>query len=144
MSAITGKGGKVMYGSVVLANIDEWSIDGFTMETIGTTAFNVSGSTNVNTFISTVGDGGSISFKGNYDPADSTGQRALAAVCQAGAGLTNLYLYANTSTFWRVGSGGEIIVTKTDAVTLPRSNKGTINFQGKVSGAAMEQVGTGT
>jgi hypothetical protein len=90
------------------------------------------------------GKPGTIAFSGNYDPADSTGQAALATVCQAGAGLTNLYLYVNTSTFWRVGSGGEIIVTRADAITLPRSGVGTITFEGQVSGAALEQVGTGT
>ena len=40
--------------------------------------------------------------------------------------------------------GGVIIVTKCDAVSLARSGIGTISFEGKVSGAAMECVGTGT
>jgi hypothetical protein len=141
MAAISGSGGKVMLGSVVVANIKEWSLSGFVMGTLDTTAFG----TTIMTFIpDETGDPGTVSFSGNYDPADTNGQKAIEALCVAGTTSTNLYLYANTSTFWRVGSGGNIITTKGKAVTLPRSGLGTISFEGKVSGAAMEQVGTGT
>jgi hypothetical protein len=140
-NAISGRNGKVMYGSVVLAGQVEWSMSGFVQSTVETTAF---GDTVKSFLAADAGDPGTISFNGNYDPTDSTGQLALTAVCQAGTGLTNLYLYANTSTFWRVGTGGTIIVTKVDAVTMPRNGIGKINFEGQVSGAAMEQVGVGT
>lgn len=141
MAAINGSGGKVMLGSVTIASITEWSLSGFTMGTLETTAF---GDT-IKTFIpDDTGDPGTISFSGNYDPSDSEGQRALDALCVAGTTSTDLYLYANTNTFWRVGSGGEIITTKGKAVTLPRSGLGTVSFEGQVSGAAMEQIGTGS
>ncbi len=90
------------------------------------------------------GDPGTISFSGNYDPADTNGQKALDAICVAGTELTNLYLYTATSTFWRVGANGKIIVTKAKAYALARSGVGTVSFEGKVSGDDMEQVGTGT
>lgn len=141
MSAINGSGGKVMLGSVVVANIKEWSISGFTMGTLETTCFG----TTIKTFIpDNTGDPGTISFSGNYDPNDSAGQKAIDALVLAGTLSTNLYLYANTSTFWRAGTGGSIITTKGKAVTLPRNGLGTISFEGKVTGAAMEQVGTGS
>lgn len=141
MAAISGLGGRVMLGSVVVANIKEWSLSGFVMGTLETTAF---GST-IKTFIpDKCGDPGTISFSGNYDAGDTTGQAALATLCEAGTTSTDLYLYANTSTFWRVGSGGNIITTKAKAVTFPRCGLGTVDFTGQVSGAAMEQVGTGT
>ena len=138
---ISGKGGKVMLGSVTVANIKEWSISGFTMGTLETTAFG----TTIKTFIEDgTGDPGTVSFSGNYDPGDTTGQAALATLCEAGTTSTDLYLYANTSTFWRVGAAGNIITTKAKAVSLPRTGLGSVSFEGKVSGAAMEQVGTGT
>lgn len=142
MASISGKGGKVLYGSVTVANITEWSMTGFTQEvTAEATPF----ASTVKKYIAlNLGDPGKISFSGNYDPADSNGQQALATQCKAGTELTNLYLYTNTSTFWRVGTGGAIIVTKCDAVQLPRSGMGTISFEAQVSGAAMEQVGTGS
>jgi len=141
MAAINGSGGKVMIGSVVVANIKEWSISGFVMGTLETTAFG----TTIKTFIAdNTGDPGTISFSGNYDPADTTGQAAFETLVEAGAVHTNLYLYANTSTFWRSGTGGSIITTQAKAVTLPRQGLGTVTFAGQVTGAAMEQVGTGS
>lgn len=138
---ITGAGGKVMLGSVVVANIKEWAISGFVMGTLETTAF---GDTIKKFVPDKTGDPGTVSFTGNYDPSDTAGQAALATLCQNGTTSTDLYLYANTSTFWRVGSGGNIITTKAKAVTMPRNGLGNVSFDGKVSGAAMEQVGTGS
>lgn len=141
MSKISGKGGKVMYGSVVVAEQAEWSMSGFAMTIIKKDpAFQQT----VEQYEATgVGDPGTIAFRGNWDPADAQ-QAALHTACAAGTHLTNLYLYANTSTFWRVGTGGFIIVNKSQAITLPRSGFGTIDFAGQVSDAAMEKVGTGT
>lgn len=142
MAKISGKSGKCMYGSVVLANITEWSMSGFTMGTIKKDpAF---GDTITEYVADGIGDPGTIAFTGNYDPADTNGQKAMKTVCATGNLITNLYLYANTSTFWRVASGGGIIVTKANAITLPRSGMGKISFEGQVSGAAMECVGTGS
>jgi len=141
VAAIGGKTGKVMYGSVVVANIKEWSMTGFTQAVAEVSAFGDS----VKKYLAVEGgEPGMIRFTGNYDPADTNGQIALAALVNTGLGLTNLYLYPNTNTFWRVGTGGEIIVTKGNAVTLARNGIGTIEFEGKVSGAGMEQVGTGS
>ena len=140
---ISGKNGKVMYGSVVVAEQVSWSMSGFSMPvTSAPTAF---GDTGAKVYeIAELGEAGTIEFNGNYDPSDTAGQQALAKVCETGTQLTNLCLYANTSTFWRVASGGYIIVTKANAVSLPRNNFGTISFSGQVSSAAMEQVGSGT
>ena len=142
MAKVCGRGGKVLYGSVVVANITEWSISGFSMSTVKKDA--AFGDTIAEYCLDGVGEPGTLSFSGNYDAGDSTGQRALASACAAGSALTDLYLYANTSTFWRVGTGGAIYITKCDAISLPRSGIGTISFEGQVTGAAMEQVGTGT
>ena len=139
---ITGKGGKVMYGSVVVAEQVSWSMSGVTMPTTkAPTAFGDTGMAVKE--ITDLPDAGTLEFNGNWDPSNAT-QKALHTACAAGTHLTNLYLYANTSTFWRVGTGGYIIVTKSQAITLPRNNFGTIAFSGDISTAAMEQVGTGT
>ena len=139
--SISGRNAKVMYGSVVLAGQVEWYMSGLVQGTTETTAF---GDTIKTYNPADAAEPGTISFNGNYDPSDSSGQLALNAVLKAGGGLTNLYLYAATSTFWRVASGGCIYVTKVDAITMPRNGVGKISFEGKVSGAAMEQVGTGS
>lgn len=143
MGKKTGVNGSVMYGSVTVANMVSWSISGFTMPvTSAPTAF---GDTGTKVYeVAELGEAGTIEFNGNYDPADASGQLALSSVCQLGSHLTNLYLYVNTNTYWAVGAGGYIIVTKADAVTLPRNNFGTISFSGQVSTVAMAQTGTGT
>ena len=142
MTAINGKNGKVMYGSVVLAEMVDWSMSGFSQPvTAAPTAFS---DTIKRYLVADAGDPGTISFSGNYDPTNTDGQMAIATQCQAGSELTNLYLYANTSTFWRVSAGGKIIVTRCNAITFPRNGIGKIEFEGQVSDAAMEQVGTGS
>jgi hypothetical protein len=139
---ISGVNGKVMRGSVIVAEQVSWSMSGLS-QPVGSapTAF---GDTGVKVYeITELAEGGTIEFNGNYDPSDTI-QAALATALTSGTHVTDLYLYANTSTFWRVGTGGYILVTKANAVTLPRNNFGTISFSGQVSSAAMEQVGTGT
>ncbi len=142
MSVIGGKDGKVMYGSVLVASQVEWSMSGFTKaSTQIPPAF---GDTVATYLLDDVGVPGTLNFSGNRDPGDTTGQLALATVCKAGAGLTNLYLYENTSTFWRVAAGGEIQVNNATNITKARTGVGKITFSGTISGAAMEQVGTGS
>ena len=138
MAVLCGTNGKVMYGSVVVASQVEWSISGYTQAVTDIpTAF----ADTVKTYCAAdSGDPGTISFNGNYDPTDTTGAVALDTVCQAGTSITNLYLYANTSVFWRVSSGGEIFITKAQAITFPRNGVGSISFEGQVSKAAMELV----
>ena len=141
MAKISGKAGYVMYGGNTIAELTEWAITGVSMAVIKKDpAF-------ADTVVEKIADGvvepGTISFRGNYDPDDSTGQALLSTACQAGVGIYNLYLYAAAATWWHVGTGGTIIVTKADSVTLPRSGMGVIDFAGEVEGAAMEQEGTG-
>ncbi len=140
---ISGVNGKVLYGSVVVAEQVSWSMSGMSQPTVAApTAFQDTGAKVK--VVTELPDPGTIEFNGNYDPSDTNGQIALAAICEVGTHLTNLYLYANTSTFWRVSGSGYIIVTKANAITLPRSGFGTISFGGDVSSDFMEQVGVGT
>ena len=147
---ITGKNGVVYYGTDIVAEQVSWSMSGFSMPvTAAATPF---GDTIKVYEAADAGEPGTIDFNGNYDPTvqGTTGVHALLkAACAAGTHLgttaaNSIYLYANTSTLWRVAAGGYIIVTKADAITLPRNAFGTIAFSGQVSTQAMEQVGTGT
>lgn len=142
MAKISGKGGWVQIGSDKIVDMTKWSISGTSMDILrADPAFDDSMVKKVGSGIT---DPGTLSFSGNYDPSDSTGQRGVITTLKAGAGITDLYLYVNTSTMWRVASGGTIIVTRADAVDFPRMGYGTISFEGEVEGAEMEQVGTGS
>ncbi len=148
MGKISGVNGKVLYGTTTIANMVSWSMSGFSLPvTSAPTAFADTGTKVYE--VAELGEAGTIEFNGNYDPADAAGQLAFQAISAAGTHLgttaaNSIYLYANTSTLWRVAAGGYIIVTKANAVTLPRNNFGTISFSGQVSSQAMEQVGVGT
>lgn len=137
MAAIGGRLAKVMYGANLVAGMGTWSMSGFVPDVLEATAF---GDT-VKTWVEAgIGDAGTVSFSGNYDPADAAGQVALNALSNLGLELTNLYFYESTSVFWRVGAGGKIILTKFNAVTMAKNALGTISFEGKVSAKVMERV----
>lgn len=139
MAKISGKNGKFMYGSVVVANITEWSMSGFSFAKIKKDA--AFGDTVAEYVLDGVKEPGTINVKGNYDPDDAAGQTALETAAQAGIGFTNLYLYETASRFWRVGTGGEILVDSCQGKTLPRSGNGSFALAGQVSAAIMERVG---
>lgn len=144
MSAVGGRKARVMYGANTVANIGDFSLSGLTPDLLESTSF---GDTVKTWERAGIDDAGEISFSGNYDPSDTNGQVALNALSTVTTGLTNLYFYdqygagdGSTYSFWRVGSGGNIKLTKFNAVTMSKNALGTISFSGKVSGAAMERV----
>jgi hypothetical protein len=137
MASIGGRLAKVMYGSSVIAGLGTWSMSGFVPDIAEDTAF---GDTVKKWVRAGIDDAGSVSFDGSYDPADTNGQVALNALKTVTTGLTNLYFYETTSVFWRVGSGGTILLDKFNVVNLAKNALGTCSFSGKVSAAAMERV----
>lgn len=126
-----------MYGSDVVAGLGTWSMSGFVPDIQEDTAF---GDTVKKYIRAGIDDAGSVSFAGNYDPADTNGQVALNALKLTTTGLTNLYFYETTSVFWRVASGGTILLDKFNAVEMAHNALGKVSFSGKISAAAMERV----
>ncbi len=139
MASIGGRLAKVMYGSVVIAGLGTWSMSGFVPDVVEDTAF---GDTVKKWKRAGIDDAGEVTFSGNYDPDDTNGQVALNALATVDDGLTNLYFYETTNVFWRVASGGEIVLTKFNAVTMTKNGLGQVDFAGKISAAAMERVST--
>ena len=137
MASIGGRLAKVMYGSTVVAGLGTWSMTGFIPEVQENTAF---GDTVKSWKQAGIGDAGEVSFAGNYDPADTNGQVALNALANTDSELTNLYFYESTSVFWRVSSGGSIVLTKFNAIQMDKNALGKIDFAGKVSAKVMERV----
>jgi hypothetical protein len=137
MASVGGRLAKVMYGSVVIAGQGTWSMTGFAPDIQEDTAF---GDTVKKFKQAGIGDPGTVSFSGQYDPADTNGQVALNALRNTDSELTNLYFYESTSVFWRVAAGGAIILTKFDNITFNKNALATISFEGKVSAKTMERV----
>ena len=126
-----------MYGSTVVAGLGTWSMSGFVPDIKEDTAF---GDTVMSWKQAGIGDAGTVSFDGNYDPTDTNGQVALNALANTDSELTNLYFYESTSVFWRVTDGGAIVLDKFNAVTMSKNDLGKVSFSGKVSKERMERV----
>lgn len=139
MAAVNGRLAKVMYGSVRLAGLSTWSMSGFTNPTLDDTEF---GDTVQSFTFGGMADPGTVAFSGFHDPADTTGQVALAVAAAAGIPLSNLYFYETTTRYWAVAAGGQILPTKCDSITFDKNALATTSFEGKVSGAAMTRYGT--
>jgi hypothetical protein len=135
--SISGRLAKVMYGSTLIAGMGTWSMSGFVPDVQEDTAF---GDTVKKWKEAGIGEAGTVTFSGNYDPTDTNGQVALNALANTGVELTNLYFYESTSVFWRVAAGGAIILTKFNAITMDKNALGKISFEGKVSAKAMERI----
>jgi len=138
MASKPGFAAKVTMGTYNIAGMGTWSMDGVSRETIEDTAF---GDT-VKKYVFGFMDGGSLSFDGNYDPEDSTGQAILNSACKNASvlGSGSIRLYIDNTSYWTVESGGELLVTKANAITMDKNGLGKISFTAKVSGAAMELV----
>lgn len=137
MSSIGGRLAKVMYGSNVIAGLGEWSMSGYVPDVQEDTAF---GDTVKKWKRAGIDDAGEITFSGNYDPDDTNGQVALKALESVDGGLTNLYFYESTSVFWRIQTGGEIILSKIEGPKFAKNSLATISFSAKLSGKPMERV----
>lgn len=138
-AAVAGKLAKVVYGNVKIAGLSTWSLSGYVPQTLEDTEF---GDTIQSFVFGGAGDPGTVTFSGNYDPADTTGQVLFAAACKAELPLTNLYFYETATAYWWAGTGGQILPTKCDALVMERNALGKVDFAGRISGAVMVRYGT--
>lgn len=139
MAAVVGKLAAVYYGAVKLLGLSTWALSGYTAQTLEDTEF---GDTVQSFVFGGAGDPGTVSFSGNYDPANTTGQAAFATACKSEVGLSNLYFYETAAAWWAVAPGGLILPTKCDALVMDRNSLGKIDFAGRISGAVMTRYGT--
>jgi len=135
MASKSGFAAKVTLGTYTIAGMGTWSMDGVSRETIEDTAFGDS----VKKYVFGFMDGGAISFDGSYDPADMTGQAILNSACVNASflGSGSIRLYIDNTSYWTVGSGGYLLVTKANGITMDKNGLGKVSFNAKVSGVAM-------
>ncbi len=131
MTILKGKTAQVKLFENIIAEQGQYSFSGFTRDNVESTAFG----DDVKKFTFTLGDGGTISFSGNYDPSDSNGQNLINSYCSNGStfAVGDLRFYINNTSYITVATGGQILVTKVKAINFTQSGLGTISFEGKVS-----------
>jgi hypothetical protein len=135
MTVKVGNIASVKLGTYLIAEMGTFSISGFSREALDISAFG--DTTKKFTFGSA--DGGEISFSGNYDPTDTSGQLLIDSACVNASVFTgqNLKFYIDSTSYFTVDTGGNILITKCRGVTFDKSGVGTIEFTGKVSAKPM-------
>jgi hypothetical protein len=135
MATKVGKFASVYAGTYKVAEIGEFTVSGFSRDALEVTAFG----DDIKKYIFGLGDSGEITFKGHYDPTDSTGQTLLDSACKNSSTLSSAQLkfYIDSTSYICLGSGGTWLVTKCNAVAFDKAGVGTIDFTVKCSGAAL-------
>jgi len=135
MSVKVGKTASVKLGTYSISELGTWTLSGFTREALDTTEFG----DDIKTFTFGVGTSGTLSFAGNYDAGDSTGQDLINSACKNASVFTggDLKLYIDNTSYYTVDTGGEILITKSDATTMDKSGLGQVSFEGTISGGAI-------
>lgn len=136
MASVGGRLASVRYGGSLIAGMGEWSMTGFVPEIMEDTAF---GDTVKKYKQAGIGDAGEVSFSGQYDTTDAA-QAAVMTLKNTDSEITNLYFYESTSVFWRISSGGALIMSKWDGPKFGKNMLATIAFAAKVSAKVMEKV----
>ena len=136
MSTKSGRIASVRLGAATkVAGMGTWTLGGFTRETIEEDSWDL----DVKNKYFSVGDAGTISFSGLHDPASN--QTTLDDACNDSDSTVfvsgELRFYVNISKYWTVATGGTILITKVNSITLEKSAMGTVDFEAVVEGAGM-------
>ena len=136
MAVKVGRTGKVTLGSTKILGLGAWNISGLDADQLEDTEFG----DNVKTYIIALRDGGTVSFDGYYDPADtSDGQEDIRKAFDNGTLVTSLRFYEDATSYWYISNGG--LVTAGGGIYITSyeigADKGGLiscSFSGKVSG----------
>ena len=142
-TVLNGKFMKVTYGTTKVLGAGVFSISGATRKTIESSEFG----DDIDTFEFGTADGGTISITNVlYDPTDATGQAKLDALITGAlkngygglaASSSGLRFYVNSTSSWRVGTSGHILLTGAKRLEADRNGLARCSYEGKISGAFM-------
>jgi hypothetical protein len=96
MAVKVGRNCKVTLGSNKIVGLGTWSMDGISADTIESTEFGEYWKK----FEFGLNDGGNVTFSGNYDPADTTGQMTLQAANLNKSDIANMRLYVDQTSYY--------------------------------------------
>lgn len=125
----------VKLGTYVVAGQGIWTFSGMTRTVLDDTAFD----TTVDKYQFGRLNGGTITFSGNYDPADTTGQNLLDSAVKNASYFTggDLKIYIDNTSYFTVDTGGNIMMTKARAITMDKNGLGQCSFEGQTSNGVM-------
>jgi hypothetical protein len=134
MGVKLGRWASVKMGTNIILGLGNWSLEGITVDQIETSAFG----TVWKSFESGMLDGGTLSFAGNYDPDDTTGQTLLRNANVNATHLTSIRFYVDSTSYFvpdltSVSPTSYVIITSWN-VSTDKSGVAQTTFSGKVSG----------
>jgi len=129
-----GRWAKVTLGSNTVAGLGNWSVEGIAVDQIETTSF---GSV-WKTFESGMLDGGTMSFSGNFDPDDTSGQEMLRAANLGATHLTSMRFYVDSTSYFEadqtsISPKSFILITSWN-INVDKAGVAQTTFSGKISG----------
>jgi len=138
MALKAGRYGAVKLGTNLVSKMAEWSLDGITTDTIETTAFGDS----FKQYMLGLSDYGTLSFRGHYDPDDTTGQKILESALLNASMINNIRLYIDNTSYWAPntnvtsssGVAGAGMYVTSMKITLTNAGIGSIDFAGRSTG----------
>ena len=146
MAFKVGRDCKVTLGANTIVGMGTWSFDGISSDSLEATSFG----DYWKKFEFGLNDGGTISFSGLYDPADSTGQGVLRATNLNKSDISNVRLYVDQTSYYEpcqttgyfgpgaLSTGYETVKSWVNVtsfnVKADKSGLMTSDFQLKVSG----------
>lgn len=138
MGTKSGRIASVWLADTKVAGQGTWTMGGFTREIIEEDSWDL----DIKKKYFSVGDAGTLTFSGLYDEqaiAETTGQNALNSACINSSLLTggDLKFYVDSTSYWTVDTGHNVLITKCQSITLEKSAMGTIDFEAAVSGGVM-------
>ena len=135
MATKSGRIASARISTTKITGAGTWSWSGFTREIIEEDSWDL----DIKKKHFGVGDGGEITISGLYDALDATGQDLLNAACIGSSLFTggDLRLYVDSTSYWTVDTGHNILITKAPAITMEKSGMGTVEFSAVVSGGTM-------
>ena len=147
MASYVGYLGKVALGSTTVVGMGTWSMPGISVDQLDASAF-------LDTwkqYLFGMKDGGTVTFNGHLNMADTTGQQVLVAANAKNSNLPSLRFYMDSVSYWvpnqttdylgpgilstGMGTPGLCSVNITAmTIGMDKSGLGTISFTAKVNG----------
>lgn len=132
MSFLAGRNAAVKLGSTTVVGVGSWELNGVATDLVEVSAFGDS----LKQYMLGMQDGGTITFSGTYDPADSTGQTQLRTYNEDGTEVTSIRFYIDANSYWTpttTNPASYVLITDW-SITASQADSLRMSFTAKVSG----------
>jgi hypothetical protein len=133
MAVRVGFRGSVRVGTYTVAEMGQWSIDGISVELLESTSFG----DEWKEYQLGIGDYGTVSFSGNFDMTDTTGQVILESAQRNKSKIGTIRFYVDNTSYYTpniTANSDAGVLMQTVKISFDKSGIGKIDFSGKCTG----------